>query len=390
MAVGTPVAGTSSQDDGDTLELGLPASVAADDIIILWAVFHGEPGTDTIPTTITWPGGYTEIAALATFNAGGTQTGVVGAAWTRAAGGESGTVNVSSNGSVSATAGSLGNCCRVPGCVTSGDPWEDLATANPNYTTTVDRPAVDMTRSNGGLSLLLHGNTDNVNIATPTDWTALTSNGGTQGADSGFDSDYRSPGATGTYDPANGTQTSGNARGWAIIHLMLTDTSSGTPQLMAAVVNGSSTVAASLLAQNPLAAVVAGASVVTSSARVEKPLAAAVAGASAVTAVLHIGSAVALAAVVNGASSVAASLQAHRALAAVVNGASAVSASVLVEKPLTAIVSGASAVTAGLRDGKPLAAVVAAQSAVTARLNPALDTVGRVLQRVGVKLGIGV
>ena len=152
MAVGVPVGGTAAGANGGAVAPTLPASVAANDIIVLFAIFYND-GTGTVPTTITWPATYTQGNSATVKDASGNARGIAGWAWKRAAGGESGTVSISANGTASNTAsGSLGNCCRIPGCTRTGNPWEDSQVNAPNYTATVDFPAASMTRSTGGLS----------------------------------------------------------------------------------------------------------------------------------------------------------------------------------------------------------------------------------------------
>lgn len=220
--------GTASQSNGavitPTITVGM--GLAANDIVVQYAVFYCDPAAGTAPTAITWssggPGTFVEGQLAITRNAAGTATGVAGWAWLRATGAFNGTVSITANGTTGASAGAIGNVFKMAGCITGEDPWEQIATpVAPNYTSSVTYPTASMTRSAGGCSIVMVGNTDNVNIATPAGWTALGSNAGTQGLDSAFDSDYRL-GAAGS--PAGATVSSGNALGWASFHMVFTDT----------------------------------------------------------------------------------------------------------------------------------------------------------------------
>lgn len=210
----------------------LGQGIVANDVVFLVALFYASGG-GTVPTAITWPTadanfptGWTPVNVSATKDSGGTATGIAGWAWSRAAGSVGGGVSysISGNGTAGANSSSLGQIIKIGGCVTSGDPYEDAQVNNPNYTSTVDWPAATMNRSTGGTSVIILQNTDNVNIGNPASWTALVSNATTQGLDSGLDVDYRQPGATGTYDPADGSMGANNNLGWVTHHIIFTDT----------------------------------------------------------------------------------------------------------------------------------------------------------------------
>lgn len=237
MAVSAPILGTPSGANGAALTVALPIGmgITTDDIVVMYAVFYANSGT--VPTAIDWTSGLTGAPATWTWtqgelvdikNASGVVKGVAGWAWARATGAFNGSCGtISANGTSGANSGSMMNSVRVRGCINTGDPYEDKDFLNPNFTTTIDWPACDMSRSTGGMSLILFCLSDNLNIGTPANWTAVGSNASTQGLDSGVDSDYRIPGATGTYDPANGSIAAGNALGWATFHIMFTDTAGG-------------------------------------------------------------------------------------------------------------------------------------------------------------------
>lgn len=242
MAVGAPIAGTAGGANGAAVAPAtlLGQGIVANDVVFLLAGFYASAG-GTVPTAITWPSadanfpsGWTPVNEVATKNAAGTATGIAGWAWSRAAGSVGGGVSysISANGTTGANSSSLGQIFKIGGCVTSGNPYEDAQVNNPNYTSTVDWPAASMNRSTGGTSVIMLWNTDNVNIGNPASWTALVSNATTQGLDSGLDVDYRQPGATGTYDPANGTMGANNNLGWAAYHVIFTDTAAATGSLI--------------------------------------------------------------------------------------------------------------------------------------------------------------
>lgn len=235
MAVTAPVAGTNAGSNGIALSTVIIAGqgVTTGDIVVIFAVFYSQSGT--APTAITWPGAITNLPAFtqgrltAIRDAGGVQRGVAGWAWSRATGTVTTPANltVSSNGTTGASSGAHAQNIRVRGCVATGDPWEAETVNAPNHTTTLDWPAATMSRSTGGMSCVAFCHSDNVNVGNSASWTALVSNASTQGLDSAIDIDYRIPGATGTYDPANGTVGASNALGWAAFHIMFTDTAGG-------------------------------------------------------------------------------------------------------------------------------------------------------------------
>lgn len=234
MAVGTPIAGTVAGSNGGLLQPNVLAgqNVVANDIVFIPALFYANSGT--VPTVITWPTGdatfptWTQVRAVAIKDASGVTKGIAGWAWARATTSFTGTRDVSSNGTTGASSGGIAQIIKVPGCYTGGDPYEDEQVNNPNYTTTVDWPACTMSRSTGGGSIIFILNSDNVNVSDPVNWTSLVSNASSQGLDSAFDCNYRLPGATGTYDPANLTMGATQGFGWAAFHVMFTDTAPAT------------------------------------------------------------------------------------------------------------------------------------------------------------------
>lgn len=215
--VGT--AGTNSAGTGASVTPTLPAGISADDIILVWAVSCETGGTAT--TVFTWPSGFTEGRAVSIKSSTGTVNGLAGWAWKRAAGGESGTITVSRDGSTGNSTSFLSNCVAITGCINSGNPFEVDAFNNPNWSTTADWPSITTIGPNDTLVILfLHG--DNVNTSTPTNYTAVVSNATTSGKDSGADCDKRENVGPGTYDPANAT-ISGDDTGYATFQIAFTD-----------------------------------------------------------------------------------------------------------------------------------------------------------------------
>lgn len=223
-APGPPVAGTSAQATTGTVSPTLPASIAANDIIVVWAVDHQPVSVGTM----SWPSGFTEGQQVDIKDSTGVVIGRAGWAWKRAAGGESGTISVTRTGDTGTDSAFGANCCKIPGCITSGDPFETPPTpVNPNATTTVDWPSVTIAAAESmSLILKLMGGL-NSNTSTPANWTVLASNAGTSGTDHAMDADYRQITGAGTYDPANGTQTTDADTGHAQFQIAFIPPSGG-------------------------------------------------------------------------------------------------------------------------------------------------------------------
>ena len=214
-------AGTASAGTGASVTPTLPAGIAANDIVIVWAVSCCAVA-DTETTAFTWPANYTEGAAVPIFDASANATGLAGWAWKRTTGADSGTITVTRDGTTGASTSFISNCVACTGCRTSGDPFETQASNNPNYSATIDWPAVTTTGPNDSL-LILFLDGDNVNIGTPANYTAIVSNASTQGKDSAADADKRENVAAGTYDPANATLGANDNTGWATFQIAFTD-----------------------------------------------------------------------------------------------------------------------------------------------------------------------
>ena len=159
--------------------------------------------------TISWPSGYTEGQQVDIKNSAGTVIGRAGWAWKRADGTEDGLSQTITRSGDSGTDSSFqAHCHKIPGCKTTGDPFDTPPTpVNPNATATVDWPSCTTTSAEVCLVLyrLLGG--ANASVGTPASWTVFESRGGTTGTDGACDIDYRQVTSTGTYDPANGTHT---------------------------------------------------------------------------------------------------------------------------------------------------------------------------------------
>lgn len=358
--------------------------IVADDIVIMFAVFYANSGT--VPTDIDFtgsltgaPAGWTWTKTLVTIkDSGGTAKGVAGWAWARATGSFNGSCgSITGNGTAGASSGALMQSVKIGGCVTGEDPYEDAQSNNPNYTATVDWPAADMQRSTTGLSLIALLNSDNVNIGTPSSWTTLTSNASTQGSDSGLDIDYRAPGATGTYDPANGSMGANNQFGWATFHIVLTDTSAAVVEDLAASPAGVATVTAALSEVVQLAASVAGVAAVSANIAEYVQLASSCAGVATLAADLSGTEAgvESLAATTAGVATVSADLSLFDTLAAAPAGVATCTAGLSITSTLSCTVQGVAVVLADMTLRETLAANVAGVATISAELSGTADAI---------------
>lgn len=222
--------GTAGAATGGACSPTLPAGIAADDIVICWFIqCHDGSGAGATASSITWPAGYTEGRSIAIKDAAGVSRGRAGWAWKRTTGADSGTILITPvGGSSGVESSSIANCVAVRGCRTSGNPYATDTANNPNYSATVDWPAVTTTGPNDTLLILfLHGM--NVNIGTPASYTVVLSNATTQGKNSAADADKRENVAAGTYDPANATVGANDGTGWATFQIAFTDVAAAAP-----------------------------------------------------------------------------------------------------------------------------------------------------------------
>lgn len=199
-------AGTSfAQGTGTSLGPTAPATVDANDILVVLGMSHQPVSVGTI----SWPSGYTEGQQVDIKDSSGTVIGRAGWAWKRAAGTEDGAAQtITRTGDSGTDSAFQGGCFRIAGCATSGNPFDTPPTpVAPNATTTVDWPSVTTSSAEVCLILVHLIGGLNSNVSTPTNYTAHASRGGTSGTDGAMDVDYRQVTSTGTYDPANGTQT---------------------------------------------------------------------------------------------------------------------------------------------------------------------------------------
>jgi hypothetical protein len=215
-APGPPVAGSvSTLSTTATCAPTLPA-VVANDVVFVWTVSHN-PVSPT--TTFTWPANYTQAFAVDIFDASSVKLGMIGGGWHRATGSESGSITITRDGDTGNDTAFMANCCRIPGCILSGTPFETPVTNNPAASTTGNFPAVTTTAAETCIITgILKGGLSG-NYATPTNWTALASNQSTSGTDVGMDVDYRQVTSAGTYDPANVTLTTDADTAWGAFQI---------------------------------------------------------------------------------------------------------------------------------------------------------------------------
>lgn len=219
-APGPPVAGTFAAAQSGTVSPTLPAGIVADEVVIVCALSHNPNG----PTTaLGWPAGYTEIFQDDVFDSGGTKLGRAGAAWHRATGAESGTINVTRDGDTGTD--TLFPCMvwRVTGCKTTGNPYDVVQrnSPNPGGSATLDFPSITTLVADALIMSIGMVGGSNTSYGTPASWTTGSSNGSNSGTDGTIDMDYRAPGATGSYDPASPTITVDADTAWETFQISL-------------------------------------------------------------------------------------------------------------------------------------------------------------------------
>lgn len=383
-AISTPSNGT-----GASLNVTLPATIALNEIILLWAIAQN---TGSPNSSFGWPSGFAQIIGAQILNSGGTHIGYGALGWKRATGSEDGTVVAITRSAGGAGTVFYASAFCVGGAITTGNPYEVAgggATGpvenSPNASTTGDFPSLTTLSSDPFiLSGIMKGGL-NGNYGTPTNWTVISSNGTTSGSDAASDWDYRAPAASGSYDPASATLTTDADTGWVAIQVALIPPSGGTPQLLAATLASTSDLTAILKVEKLLAASLASTSTISASLLDEKLLAALLTSTSGLDGTLNPSGAL-LAANLASQGDLAANLLTPKNLAAALASSGALNAVLLDSKNLEAVLASVSGLQAALRDEKALAAVLSSQGFLNADLQDELPSVGRLLRLL---LGVG-
>lgn len=388
MAVALGTVGTPSNGTGASLSITLPATINANDLIMMWAVEERAAGGSS---SFGWPTGFAEIIGAQLLTSGGTHTGYGAIGYKRADGTEDGASVSITRAAGGAGTVFYGSTFLLTGAITSGLPYEVAgggATGpvenSPNASTTGDFPSITIVDANAMiLSGILKGGL-NGNYTTPTNWTVISSNGTTSGSDAAADWDYRLPGSAGSYDPASPTLTVDTDTVWGAFQLAILPPPSGTPQLLAATLASTGGLDASLRVEKALAAVLASSSGITAAIQIQKALQATLASTSTLEGTFP--SAANLAAVLASSGDLAALLRDEKLMASILASSSGFDASLRDEKAMAAILASTSSLAAALRDEKALAAILSSQGFLNADLQDELPSVGRLLRLL---MGVG-
>jgi hypothetical protein len=382
--VATPANGT-----GASLNVTLPTPIAANDIIMLWAVCERAAGG---ASSFGWPTGFAEIIGAQLLTSGGTHTGYGAIGWKRADGTEDATTVAITRAAGGAGTVFYASSFIVTGAITTGTPYEVAgggATGpvenSPNASTTGDFPSITIVDAAAMIiSGILKGGL-NGNYGTPTNWTQISSNGTTSGTDAGADWDYRLPGSAGSYDPASPTLTTDADTCWGAFQLAMIPPASGTPQLCAATLASTSDLSGALKVEKLLASTLASTSVLQATIQIEKALASVLASSSSLDGALN-PSGVQMAAILASTGDLAAILRDEKQMATILSSSGALNGILLDAKTMQTVMASSSTLAAALRDEKALAAVLASQGFLNANLQDELPSAGRLLRLL---LGVG-
>lgn len=212
-------AGTANAGTAGTATPTYPASIAANDILILVAIHYTSvtnPTSWSAPTT-----GWTSIVdSLINRPVDGIANGRIGVWWKRAAGGESGTVTVTqSGGTTGASTVTFAQIYRLTGCETSGNPWDGAVfkTAASGSGTTATFDTVTISGSERTIvGFYLAG--DNIATATPTGYAATLAADTTA---TGSDAELQTFTKTNTSTDGSVTSATGLATSisWGTVHI---------------------------------------------------------------------------------------------------------------------------------------------------------------------------
>lgn len=158
--VGTPT-NTGDAADATSHAPAVPTGAAANDIAV---VYLGQWNAGGVTPTVTPPSGFTQKGGNWTNTGDGFARNSIW--WKRLTGSDSGTYSFSYSASFWTTA----ECAIFRGCITSGDPWDAVATPlAASWTTTID--SISLTTTDAGAALV---------------WCVYNDSGGTHTPPTGF------------------------------------------------------------------------------------------------------------------------------------------------------------------------------------------------------------
>jgi hypothetical protein len=143
--------GTLLGASGATPAFAVPASVAADDIIVVAAFLDGAVSVTAMPSGFAHAAG----SPLAVASGGGFGEHSLVVMWKRATAGDTGTYDFTLSGSAFV----YGNAVRYTGAITTGDPWDATDADQSGAVSVSTAPAVDVTTL-GADRLLVYAATD--------------------------------------------------------------------------------------------------------------------------------------------------------------------------------------------------------------------------------------
>jgi hypothetical protein len=189
----------SATDSGNTVSVtgrgtNVPAGAAVDDIAVI-SLCQWESATPTV----TPPSGFTQKGATWSSQDGMSKNSIW---WKRLTAADAGTYDFTwTGGSMWTTV----QCALFTGCITTGDPWDAVATPVVGTWGTITTMSVTLSDAGGGMYWAVYNDTAGTHTP-PTSFTELAE------ADCGT-SAYRIPGASGSQSAANGSISSSSSSG---------------------------------------------------------------------------------------------------------------------------------------------------------------------------------
>lgn len=348
QAEGSDVCATSG-----TPGLTLPAH-AADDILIMGSFFWG-PSPGTVPDDIPTPGNPSGGAWAPVL---GSQIGITDGTnvrgkgqlfWLRCASSTEGrSFTRGANWDTGTDTAWYVRAWTIRGCITSGNPWDEVDPAGPFRTANQNFDALTVA---GAERLAIHfGLRSNAEAgfmgAAPGGWTAGASDNNTTGTD-GSSRTYRQDNVSADTSAAAPTQSASSVGGYFYAGISFKPPASAVT--FAAAVAGLGAVSAAVARERKLASTVAGLAQLVADIRRERKLASTVAGQAAVADAITVNGTVLLSSSVAGQAAIVAALKEDKRIAALVAGGATITVNQLrLERLLQALVAGNAQVVANL------------------------------------------
>lgn len=354
--------GTAAAATTNSVAPTLPGSISANDILFI-VVVKWAPNTTGSDPTISTPSGWTLAADTGLVTASSPDDGWAALFWKRASGGESGTVTISTTGDTGNDTCLYAQCYRFSGCITSGDPWDAIATGSfDGSSADIFFNAVTVSGSERTLAGFLGRGGGNTSY-TPSGYTSRAADNTTTGADAELEvwtlDNVSSDGATDL------NQNASNSIPAVTFHVSLKPPATSTVTLDVAIA-GSGTASGEVVRTRGIDTSVVGVGALAPDFVRQRAIEASVAGSGSLSS--DFVRTLAIEASLAGLGELAADLALTRSLEASIAGEGALSAELQLVKLLEASIAGTGDVSATLEVLKLLEAAIAGTSSVSADL----------------------